>query len=136
MERDMSYDLAVWYPHVRLDDDAADEAYGDLVSISPEGEAPAIKPHPAVDAFYLEITSKYPEVFALSEAEIASAESPWAGPLEKTNRHVHMYITWDHSERMSIEVLEMAFSHGLAVFDPQGPNIFYPPSDKPWWKFW
>jgi hypothetical protein len=45
---------------------------------------------------------------------------------------------WSKAEEIGDTVLKLAGKHGLALYDPQGPDIFYfdEAGKKPWWKFW
>jgi hypothetical protein len=71
----MSYDLAVWFPHKPLSDTQAGEVYHQLC----RGIWDSITPHPAVDSFYEELISIYPEIDTIPEAEIDNMDlCPWS----------------------------------------------------------
>jgi len=52
----MSFDLGVWHTSKRLTDEQAGELYLALC----ESRSDGVTPHPAVDAFYAELTARYP----------------------------------------------------------------------------
>src|SRR3954466_16350012 len=62
----MSYDLGVWYPHERLSDADAAKLYVGLCESTVESP----RPHPAVDAFYQELTAKHPEIDTVPDDRI------------------------------------------------------------------
>jgi len=62
----MSYDLGVWYPHERLGNAEAAKLYVGLC----QGTAETPPAHPAVDAFYEELTAKYPEIDTVPDYRI------------------------------------------------------------------
>jgi len=140
----MSYDLGVWYPHERLSDAAAGTLYVGLC----EGTVDDPQAHPAVDAFYEELTAKHPEIDTIPDERIDDHDyCPWSCALDRSPGHVIMPCVWSKAEYVDAFVRELARKHGLAVYDPQSGHISYPDSarsesdtrptgDRPWWKFW
>lgn len=57
----MSFDLGVWYPQKRIGDEEAGEFYVRLCDSDTSG----VVPHPAIDAFYAELTARHPEIDAI-----------------------------------------------------------------------
>jgi hypothetical protein len=135
----MSYDLGVWYPHRRLTNEEAGELY---VGLCGGGTAEAPAAHPAVDAFYQELTAKHPEIDTIPEDRIDDHDyCPWSCALDRSPGHVIMPCVWSKAEYVDGFVRELARKHGLAVYDPQTGTITYPDErsgkkDKPWWKVW
>ena len=69
----MSCDFGVWFPHARLSNREAGALYVRLCN----GDTSGIQPHPAVDAFYSELTAMHPEidtVFIVTDSEKAYRE--------------------------------------------------------------
>ena len=140
----MSYDLGVWYPHQRISDEEAAKLYVALCRGTAE-DPPA---HPAVEAFYRELTDKHPEIDTVAEERIDDHDyCPWSCALDHYPGHVIMPCVWSKAEYVDGFVRALARKHGLAVFDPQAGKISYPdavstPDEgataraKPWWKFW
>ena len=139
----MSYDLGVWYPHERLSDAEAGALYVGLCEDTVE-HPPA---HPAVDAFYDELTAKHPEIDTVPDHLIDDHDyCPWSCALDRSPGHVIMPCVWSKAEYVDGLVRELARKHGLAVFDPQSGRITYPDAssssrttpktDRPWWKVW
>lgn len=140
----MSYDLGVWYPHERLSDAAAGMLYVALCRGTVE-DPPA---HPAVDAFYHELTAKHPEIDTVPDEHADDFDyCPWSCALDRSPGHVIMTCVWSKAQYVDGLVRELARKHGLAVFDPQAGRITYPDSaaagssaggrgKRPWWRFW
>lgn len=137
----MSYDLAVWYPHRRLTHEQAGELYTGLCERKAENP-PA---HPAVEAFYQELTARHPEIDTVPEDRIDDHEyCPWSCALDYSRGHVIMPCVWSRATHVDALVRQLASKHGLAVFDPQAGKIHYPDElsgtlrDEPrqWWKMW
>jgi hypothetical protein len=71
----MSYDLGVWYQHERLSDADAGKMYVGLC----EGTVEHPRAHPAVDAFYQELTAKHPEIDTVPDDRIDDHDyCPWS----------------------------------------------------------
>ena len=135
----MSYDLGVWFPSSRLNDQEAGELYVGLC----ESTVDSPPPHPAVEAFYQELTQTHPEIDTIPEERIDDHEyCPWSCALDYSRGHVIMPCVWSQAENVDRTVRQLADKHGLAVFDPQAGKISYPSYEdspkpqKPWWKLW
>lgn len=123
----MSYDLAVWYPYQPLSDADAGELYGALC----DGNVKGVRPHPAVDAFYEELTAKHPEIDTVPDDKIDDHDyCPWSCALSKSAGHVGMACVWSKAEYVDQFVHELACKHGLAVFDPQSGTVNDPDSAR------
>jgi hypothetical protein len=133
----MSFDLAIWYPHQQLSAEGALLVYQGLC----EGNLSELKPHPAIDAFYEELTAKHPEIDDIPEDKIDDHDlCPWSIEHDHSDRHMIICAVWSKAEYVSDFIHQLARKHGLIVFDPQSTVITYPNgspgSDKPWWKLW
>jgi hypothetical protein len=130
----MSYDLAVWYPHQRLSNANAGELYVGLCEVLVEPPAA----HPAVDAFYRELTARFPEIDTIPEARVDDHDfCPWTSAIDRSPGHLIMGCVSPKAEQVDRFVTGLAFKHGLAVFNPQSGIISYPDSAaQPWGKFW
>jgi hypothetical protein len=134
----MSYDLGVWYPRQRLTNEEAGKLYVGLC----EGTVEDPPAHPAIEAFYQELTAQHPEIDTIPEDRIDDHDyCPWSCALDHSPGHVIMPCVWSQADHVDRVVRELARKHGLAVFDPQTGLISYGDkperSDKkPWWKFW
>ena len=133
----MSVDLGVWYPHKRLTDDEAGELYVRLC----ESDTSGVTAHPAVEAFYAELTAKHPEIDTVPDEKAGDHDyCPWSCALDRSPGHVIMACVWPKADYVHQFVQELARKHGLAVYDPQSNRIIYPDGSsgggKPWWKFW
>jgi hypothetical protein len=119
----MSFDLGVWYPHERLSDEQAGTLYRELCESRTDGVAL----HPAVDAFYAELTARHPEIDTIPEDQIDDTElCPWSVALDRSPGHLIMSCVWSRAEYVERLVRELADKHGLAVYDPQAGRIHYP----------
>src|ERR1051326_4296398 len=112
----MSYDLGVWYPHERLSDAEAGALYVGLC----EGTVEHPPAHPAVDAFYDELTAKHPEIDTVPDHLIDDHDyCPWSCALDRSPGHVIMPCVWSKAEYVDGLVRELARKHSLAVFPIQ-----------------
>ncbi len=133
----VSCDFAVWYPHTRLSNSEACDVYVRLC----EEDLSGVMPHPAVDAFYAELTAKHPELAHVPEDRVDDRDlCPWSCDIDRSPGHLVMCSVWSKAESTGRTVHELARKHGLAVYDPQSDRITYPDGStggvKPWWKLW
>jgi hypothetical protein len=136
----MSCDFGVWFPHKRLSSKEAGELYLRLC----EDDINGVQPHPAVEAFYNELTAKHPEIDTIPEDRIDDHDyCPWSCALDRSGRHVIMACVWSKADYVTGFVHDLARKHGLAVYDPQSERITYPDGSpaaadgrRPWWRFW
>jgi hypothetical protein len=123
----MSCDFAVWYPNRRLSNEQALELYHQLC----DGVTINVIAHPAVDAFYNEITAKHPEIDDIAEEDIDNTDlCPWSITFDRSPGHLIMGCVWPKADYVERLVKELAQKHELAVFDPQTEEIIYPGSRK------
>jgi len=123
----MSCDFAVWYPNRRLSNEQALELYHQLC----DGVTINVIAHPAVDAFYNEITAKHPEIDDIAEEDIDNTDlCPWSIAFDRSPGHLIMCCVWPKADYVERLVKELAQKHELAVFDPQTEEIIYPGSRK------
>lgn len=121
----MSFDLGVWHTTKRLSDEEAGALYVNLC----ESRIDGVTPHPAVDAFYAELTSMHPEIDTIPEDRIDDHNyCPWSCALDRSPGHVIMPCVWSQAESVEKLVRELAGKHRLAVYDPQQGRVFYPRS--------
>ncbi|HXD87513.1 MAG TPA: hypothetical protein VN641_13535 [Urbifossiella sp.] len=119
----MSFDLGVWHTTKRLTDVSADELYADLCEERTDGVAP----HPAVDAFYAELTARYPELGSVPDDRIDDSDyCPWSCDLNRSPGHVLMACVWSQAQAVRTLVWNLATKYRLAMFDPQEGRIYYP----------
>src|SRR5262245_37127649 len=91
----MSFDLGVWYPHDRLRHAQAGELYVALC----EETAESPLPHPAVDAFYEELTHKCPELDNVPEEKLGDQDyCPWSCKIDRSPGHVIMPCVWPKAD--------------------------------------
>ncbi len=136
----MSCDLGVWFPHNRLSNQEASALYGRLC----EGDTGGVQPHPAVDAFYTELTARHPEIDTVPDDRIDDHDyCPWSCAIDRSPGHVIMSCVWPKADYVTGLVHQLARTHGLAVYDPQSDRITYPDdplrsaeTKRPWWRFW
>jgi hypothetical protein len=114
----MSCDFAIWYPAKRLTDEQAGALYERLC----EGDTAGVAPHPAVEGFYRELTSKYPE---RDEASV------WSMPIERSSGHVLVSSVPTSAKEVESFVRALARKHGLSVYDPESGTVTHPAAPKP-----
>ncbi len=119
----MSFDLGVWHTTRRLTDAEAGELYDALCDSQTDGVAP----HPAVDAFYAELTARYPEIDSVPDDRIDDHDyCPWSCALDRSPGHVIMPCVWSQADNVRRFVTQLADRYGLAVYDPQEAGVAYP----------
>lgn len=119
----MSFDLAVWYPQKRIRNKEATELYLRLC----DGHTSGVAPHPAVDAFYAELTARHPEIDTIPKARINDHDyCPWSCKLDHSSHHVIMCCVWSKASYVHPLVHGLARKHGLALYDPQSEEVIYP----------
>ncbi len=134
----MSFDLGVWYPHQRVSDAEATEIYTALC----EGRPTALKPHPAVTAFYEALVARHPELDDVPADRLDDhAFSPWSCAHDRSEMHVIMAAVWPQADNVFATVSALAVRHQLALYNPQEGTITFPDGSsgtppRPWWRFW
>jgi hypothetical protein len=119
----MSFDLAVRYLRERIGNEEAGKLYVCLC----DGDASGVAPHPAIDAFYAELTAKHPEIDKLPEKKIDDHDySPWSYKLHRSPGHVIMSCVWPKATDVHRLVQKLARKHGLVLYDPQSDVATYP----------
>src|SRR5262245_33147622 len=118
----MSCDFAVWYPSRRLTNEQAMELYHQLC----DGITKDVIAHPAVDAFYNEITANHPEIDDIEDEDIDNTDlRPWSIAFDGSPGHLIMCCVWSKADYVERLVKGLAQKHGLALFDPQTGKIIY-----------
>jgi hypothetical protein len=83
----MSFDLGVWYPQKKVRNAEAGELYRRLC----EGDTSGMAAHPAVDAFYIELTARHPEIDTVADDRIDDHDyCPWSCKLDHSPGYVIM----------------------------------------------
>jgi hypothetical protein len=119
----MSFDLGVWYPQKRIGNKEAGELYVRLC----DSDTTGVIPHPAVDAFYAELTAKHPEIDTIPKERIGDYDyCPWSCKLDYSPGHVIMACVWSKATYVHQLAQELGRKHGLALYDPQSDRVTYP----------
>ena len=119
----MSFDLGVWHTPTRLTDAEAGTLYADLCELRTGG----VTPHPAVDAFYADLTARYPELDTVPDDRIDDSDyCPWSCDLNRSPGHVLMACVWSQTRAVGEFVWNLAAKYRLALFDPQEGRLHYP----------
>jgi len=119
----MSFDLGVWYPQKRIRNEEAAELYARLC----DGDTSGVVAHPAVEAFYGELTAKHPEIDAIPERNMDEHNCcPWSCKLDYSPNHVVMSCVWSEAKHVHQLVQGLARKHGLALYNPQSDEVIYP----------
>src|SRR4051812_31829090 len=103
----MSFDLAFWWEKRAISPDEAARKYGALV----EGGVGIVDEHPALVAFYSELTDRFPDL-----TEENSETSPWAASLYRTGECVITSISYPRQEEVSEYLLGLARRYGVASY--------------------
>jgi hypothetical protein len=119
----MSFDLAVWYPEKRINNEAARDLYARLC----EGDTSGVLPNPAVDEFYAALTATHPEIDTIPPTKTGDHDyCPWSCKLDRSPGHIIMACVWSKATYVFEVVEKLARDHGLALYDPQSDKIIYP----------
>jgi hypothetical protein len=119
----LSFDLGVWFPKTRISNDEARDLYVCLCA----GDASGVVPHPAIAAFYAELTKKHPEPGTLPEGITDHPDDcPWSCRFDHTPSYVLMSCIWPQATRVHALVKDLTRKHGLALYDPQSEKVVYP----------
>jgi hypothetical protein len=119
----MSFDLGVWYTARRLTHDEANSLY----TAPSDTLTNLVTPHPAVDAFYAELTARYPEIDTVPDDRIDDHDyCPWSCALDRSPGQLLMSCVWPQSENVERFVRGLASKYGLAVYNPQQGRVSYP----------
>src|SRR5258707_68183 len=102
LSRTMSFDLGVWQSDSHLTDEEAGDLY---VKLCEQSWIP-IEENPAVQAFYAELTSRYPEIDTVPEEEVD--ECPWSCAHDRSGLHVLVAMVWSRCAEVTPVVLELA----------------------------
>jgi hypothetical protein len=121
----MSFDLGVWYSQKRIPNEEAAELYARLC----DGDTSGVVPHPAIDAFYAELTSKHPEIDTATEEKIDD-DCPWSCKLDHSSSHVITSCVWPKATYVYELVRDLARNHGLVLYDPQSEEVIYPDGSR------
>lgn len=119
----MSFDLAVWYPQKRIGNKEAGELYARLC----DSDTTGLVPHPAIDEFYAELTTRHPEIDTIPEEKIDDHDyCPWSCKLDRSPGHLIMSCVWSKATDVHRLVQNLARKRGLAIYDPQSDVVTYP----------
>lgn len=133
----MSFDLAVWYSPGPV---TYQQAYATYLLLCGAEDADETTPwpelHESVEAFYRDLTERYPTHDALGDDEAAQAACPWMDDPYPDDRflrangwardHVIVHIAWPRAGEMRSVVGDVAFKHGLVMLDPQNETVQHP----------
>jgi hypothetical protein len=122
----MSFDLAVWHGETIVSVKDAADLYLKLC----KQEWTSTEWYASVEAFYVELCSRYPEIDTLSDDELDRC--PWSCAHDRSGHHIIMCLNdGDQLEEAALFVTRLAARHDLICFDPQGQKVYLPPGLKP-----
>jgi hypothetical protein len=100
--------------------------------VYPASDTSGVVPHPAVDAFYAELTARHPEIDTIPEDKIDDHDyCPWSCALDHSPGHVVMPCVWSKAAYIHQLVQELARKHCPAMYDPQSEVVTYPDGSIP-----
>ena len=112
-----TYDLGIWQSEGPVTAAQASHIYASFC----RGENPprAIRPSPAVAAFYADLITQWPD-----------DDSLWAAPVNQDDARVLLSCHWSEAETVCAFVDRLANHHGLILFDPQAEEVYLPESRR------
>lgn len=119
----MSVDFVVWHAARRPSQEEAVEVFVRLL----EGDASAVRPHPAVGRFLVDLRR--------SESDDSDV---WSAPVRSSEGHVCLSVGARLSE-MRYTIQRLASKNGLSVVDSETKTALFPgdpPTETPWWEKW
>jgi hypothetical protein len=116
----MSFDLAVWHGETTVTVKDAADLYLKLC----KQEWTSTEWYASIEAFYVELCSRYPEIDTLGDDEFDRC--PWSCAHDRSGLNYY-----DQLEEVALFVTRLAARHDLICFDPQGQNVYSPPGLKP-----
>ena len=134
----MSCDFGILNVKERITNKEASNLYLALCN----GDISGVTPSTNIDAFYLELTEKHPEIDSIPESEIDNTDlCPWSIAFNRSPGHLIISCVWSKAEYVYDLLINLAKKHNLALYTPQSEIIIYPDGTdgsqkKPWWKFW
>jgi hypothetical protein len=131
----MSFDLAVWHSETPLTGREAQGIYAKLCENWPYLEGT----QPTVDAFYRELTEKWPEIDTIPEEKVDDFDfCPWSCALNHSGMAIVLSCVWPKAEEVAKRTIELAEKHQLVLYDPQTNGVVLPSSlqnrKRPWHK--
>ncbi|MCD9875372.1 hypothetical protein [Streptomyces guryensis] len=115
----MSFDLGFWWEAQPITPVEAARKYSAMIA----GEVGIANEHPALDVFFGELISRFPD---LTEDNFET--SPWAAPLYRTSECLIAPISYPRQLEVSEFLLELANATGVTSYDPQSGNVHFPVS--------
>jgi len=123
----MSFDLGVWDSDIGIRKDQPADIYLRLCEgkVAPNGQSPS------VNAFYAELTRKWPEIDSVPDKKIDDVDfCPWSSAIDHSGMHVIMCCTWSKANEVAGFVEQLAAKHGLVFFNPQTNEVKLPQHPK------
>lgn len=126
----MSFQLAVWHTDKPLSLGAAGELFDGAI----EGKDAGLKPQPAMKAFFNHLLRRYPNLDNWPNDNVT--ECPWEEQPRFNPQYLVFNLLAEHIEQLEAVIIDMALANGLAVYDPQTPDLHLPPAleDQTFWR--
>jgi hypothetical protein len=130
----VSFDIAALSAARKLDASEARHVYGARCAGRPWEDLLAADPR--MEAFYAELTSRWPELSAFAQDDEAMEGSPWATDPEHSPGFVIVRVRWPWAREVEVAFCAMAMRHGVYVYDPQTTTLYDPtePADRDHWS--
>lgn len=120
--------FAVWYPRFRITVEGALERF-EALNLDDEIH---MEHHPALDAFYAEVISRFPDPPARADGPYSRRNPcPWSEPIEHERGFISLWLEFEREDEMRDAILPIARKHGLAMLDAGRKQIFYPDDQPP-----
>ncbi|MGW5611641.1 hypothetical protein ACWEWI_37390 [Streptomyces sp. NPDC003753] len=117
----MSFDLGFWWEAQPIPPAEAARKYSAMIA----GEVGVVGEHPALNAFYGELVSQFPD---LTEENFET--SPWAAPLYRTSECLIASISHSQQSAVFERLLELADAGGVTCYDPQSGKVYCPKGEN------
>lgn len=123
----MSFNLAFWHENQPITAEQAQQIYRQLCV----GNDTIITPHPNIALFVQELAQLYPPINDYPEEKLD--ECPWSRDWDLLTRgSAVLCMTYAGARAIAPLLIQIANDYDLVCFDPQGAEVYFPPSlDSP-----
>jgi hypothetical protein len=117
----MSYDLGVWYASRPITLKEAEDFYDRIL----DDDLTEFEPHPGVQAFLAELTSRYPQINDWNDDDIDNCL--WSIAFDQSVHYVILCMVYSRTKELIPFIENLAAKNDLVCYDPQSSRVKYPP---------
>lgn len=123
----LSFDIAIWHTEQPLGDEVAGHLYNQLNNKITEGESCTLKPSLAIDGFYRDLVSKYPEIDDVPPEHIDDYDfSPWVCSIDRSPSYLLVSSVWAKAETAAHFLGQLQERHKITLYFPSEKKELHP----------